>query len=77
MLPYSSDNALRQGLGLFYAFGVLYMLLGLAIVCEEYFVSSLAMLAKRFNLSDDVAGATPQTLAVAHIRSSTAHLYFV
>ena len=45
-----------QGMGIFYALGVLYCLIGLAVVCEEYFVASLEALGKRFGLSEDVSG---------------------
>jgi sodium/potassium/calcium exchanger 2 len=44
--------------GLF--FGILYMFLALAIVCDEFFVSALEVIASEhyMNLSMDVAGAT-------------------
>jgi hypothetical protein len=35
-----------------------YLFLGLAIVCDDFFVASLEKLSEAFNLSDDVAGAT-------------------
>jgi len=38
--------------------GVIYMFLGLAIVCDEYFVPALEVITDRVNVSDDVAGAT-------------------
>ena len=41
-----------------YFLGVLYILLGMSIVCEDYFVASLAALGEKFGLSDDVNGAT-------------------
>ena len=37
---------------------MLYILLGMSIVCEDYFVASLAALGEKFGLSDDVNGAT-------------------
>ena len=37
---------------------ILYTFLGLAIVCDEYFVESLEQISAVLNLSDDVAGAT-------------------
>ena len=43
---------------LFLVFGILYTFLALALVCEEFFVPSLEVLSERFELSDDVAGAT-------------------
>jgi sodium/potassium/calcium exchanger 4 len=42
--------------------GILYCLLGFAIVCEEYFVASLLVLGAKFKLSDDVNG-TPKSRA--------------
>jgi len=41
-----------------YFLGVLYILLGMSIVCEDYFVASLAALGLKVGLSDDVNGAT-------------------
>jgi len=40
------------------AVGVLYMFLGLALVCDEFFVPALETIADNFELSPDVAGAT-------------------
>jgi len=37
---------------------IIYTFLGLAIVCDEYFVESLEQISNALNLSDDVAGAT-------------------
>lgn len=44
----------------FYALGVLYMFLALAVVCDEFFVPALEEMSssRRLNLSMDVAGAT-------------------
>ena len=41
-----------------YIIGILYMLAGLAIVCDEYFVPALEVITDRLDLSNDVAGAT-------------------
>jgi len=38
--------------------GVIYMFCGLAIVCDEFFVPALEVMAEKFELKDDVAGAT-------------------
>ena len=38
--------------------GIFYMFWGLAIVCDDYFVSSLEDISQALNLSSDVAGAT-------------------
>lgn len=37
---------------------ILYMFLGLAIVCDDFFVPSLEALSEKLSLSEDVAGAT-------------------
>lgn len=41
-----------------YILGVLYMFVGLSIVCDEFFVPALEGFVEAFNISDDVAGAT-------------------
>ena len=41
-----------------YFVGVLYLFLGIAIVCDDYFVASLEAISEALGLSDDVAGAT-------------------
>lgn len=38
--------------------GILYLFVGLAIICDEYFVASLEKISEALQLSDDVAGAT-------------------
>ena len=43
---------------IFYVVIMFYMFVGLAIVCEEYFVPSLNVLCEKLDMSDDVAGAT-------------------
>ena len=37
---------------------MLYFFLGLAIICDDFFVSSLERISEGLNLSEDVAGAT-------------------
>jgi len=39
-------------------FGLLYLFVGIAIVCDEIFVPALEIIAERNHLSNDVAGAT-------------------
>jgi Ca2+/Na+ antiporter len=41
-----------------YIVGVLFMFLGIAIVCDDFFVASLEAISENLNLSEDVAGAT-------------------
>merc|ERR1719183_1224857 len=38
--------------------GIFYMFWGLAIVCDDYFVTSLDLISEKLKLSPDVAGAT-------------------
>ena len=38
--------------------GIIYMFLALAIVCDEFFVPALEVMGEKFQISDDVAGAT-------------------
>lgn len=41
-----------------YFFGIFYMFMALAIICEEFFVPSLESFCEKFSISPDVAGAT-------------------
>ena len=41
-----------------YFVGVLYLFLGIAIVCDDFFVGSLEAISAKLGLSEDVAGAT-------------------
>jgi hypothetical protein len=41
-----------------YILGVLFMFLGIAIVCDDFFVASLEAISENLQLSEDVAGAT-------------------
>eukprot|EP00539_Tryblionella_compressa_P002438 CAMPEP_0178737298 /NCGR_PEP_ID=MMETSP0744-20121128/2897_1 /TAXON_ID=913974 /ORGANISM="Nitzschia punctata, Strain CCMP561" /LENGTH=800 /DNA_ID=CAMNT_0020389825 /DNA_START=358 /DNA_END=2760 /DNA_ORIENTATION=+ len=56
----SIEKADPGWLAAFYALGVLYMFLALAIACDEFFVPALEEMSspRRMNLSMDVAGAT-------------------
>ena len=38
--------------------GILYVFLGIAIICDDYFVEALERISSALKLSDDVAGAT-------------------
>lgn len=48
----------KEWMLMLYIFGILYMFVALAIVCEEFFVPSLECFVEDFNISMDVAGAT-------------------
>uniref|UniRef100_A0A8C5DH95 Sodium/potassium/calcium exchanger 2-like n=1 Tax=Gouania willdenowi TaxID=441366 RepID=A0A8C5DH95_GOUWI len=55
---YFSVDERRQGFVLLHMFGMLYMFIALAIVCDEFFVPALTVITEKLEISDDVAGAT-------------------
>ena len=48
----------RRGAVILHIVGVLYMFVALAIVCDEFFIPALEIIAQSLKLSNDVAGAT-------------------
>lgn len=48
----------RMGAILLHILGILYMLIGLALVCDEFFVPSLEVIVEILKIPTDVAGAT-------------------
>lgn len=48
----------QRGAVIMHMFGMLYMFIALAIVCDEFFVPALTVITEKFGISDDVAGAT-------------------
>lgn len=48
----------RRGAIILHIFGMIYMFIALAIVCDEFFVPSLTVITEKLKISDDVAGAT-------------------
>ncbi|XP_028909597.1 sodium/potassium/calcium exchanger 2 isoform X6 [Ornithorhynchus anatinus] len=48
----------RRGAVILHVFGMIYMFVALAIVCDEFFVPSLTVITEKLAISDDVAGAT-------------------
>ena len=48
----------RRGAVILHIVGVLYMFVALAIVCDEFFIPALEIVAQSLKLSNDVAGAT-------------------
>ncbi len=48
----------RMGAIILHIIGIIYMFIGIALVCDEFFVPSLELLAAKSGMSDDVAGAT-------------------
>ncbi|XP_066530888.1 sodium/potassium/calcium exchanger 4a isoform X2 [Hoplias malabaricus] len=47
-----------RGAVLLHILGAMYMFLALAIVCDDYFVTSLEKICEKLHMSEDVAGAT-------------------
>lgn len=48
----------RDGAVILHLLGMLYMFVGIALACDEFFVPALEEIAETLHLSDDVAGAT-------------------
>merc|ERR1711871_602945 len=48
----------KQGAIALYIVGVIYTFVGLAIICDEFFVPALERIVEVLDISDDVAGAT-------------------
>ncbi|XP_051999833.1 sodium/potassium/calcium exchanger 2-like isoform X2 [Xyrauchen texanus] len=48
----------RRGAVVMHMFGMIYMFIALAIVCDEFFVPALTVITEKLAISDDVAGAT-------------------
>ncbi|KAK7115452.1 sodium/potassium/calcium exchanger 2-like isoform X2 [Littorina saxatilis] len=48
----------RQGAVILHVFGMIYMFVALAVVCDEFFVPALTVITERLAISEDVAGAT-------------------
>lgn len=48
----------RHGAVILHIVGVMYMFVALALVCDEFFIPALEIVAQSLKLSDDVAGAT-------------------
>uniref|UniRef100_A0A8C9ZLT3 Sodium/potassium/calcium exchanger 1 n=1 Tax=Sander lucioperca TaxID=283035 RepID=A0A8C9ZLT3_SANLU len=48
----------RQGWVILHIFGMMYMFISLAIVCDEFFVPALGVITDKLAISEDVAGAT-------------------
>ncbi|KAM8960334.1 sodium/potassium/calcium exchanger 2 isoform 2-T2 [Pelodytes ibericus] len=48
----------KKGAVVLHIFGMIYMFIALAVVCDEFFVPSLTVITEKLVISDDVAGAT-------------------
>jgi sodium/potassium/calcium exchanger 2 len=53
-----SPEQRKQGAIVLHIFGLIYMFVALAIVCDEFFVPSLEVITEKLEISEDVAGAT-------------------
>ncbi|XP_048841572.1 sodium/potassium/calcium exchanger 4 isoform X2 [Brienomyrus brachyistius] len=53
-----SNTERKQGAVLLHILAALYMFLALAVVCDDFFVTSLEKICEKLDLSEDVAGAT-------------------
>ncbi|XP_029565224.1 sodium/potassium/calcium exchanger 4-like isoform X1 [Oncorhynchus tshawytscha] len=53
-----TNNERKSGAVLLHIVAALYMFLALAIICDDYFVTSLEKICEKLDLSEDVAGAT-------------------
>jgi len=53
-----TDTQLYHGAVVLHAVGTVYMFVGLAIVCDEYFIPALEVITVRLGITEDVAGAT-------------------
>lgn len=55
---YFSLQQRQKGAVILHLVGLIYMFIALAIVCDEFFVPSLSVITEKFDISEDVAGAT-------------------
>ncbi|XP_054759349.2 sodium/potassium/calcium exchanger 3-like [Lytechinus pictus] len=53
-----TEEQREKGAFILHALCAVYMFIALAIVCDDFFVSSLEKICERLNLTEDVAGAT-------------------
>jgi solute carrier family 24 (sodium/potassium/calcium exchanger), member 2 len=53
-----SDSQNKSGFFMLHVVGVLYTFIAIAIICDDFFVPALEVLCDRYEIEDDVAGAT-------------------
>ncbi|KAI2798961.1 hypothetical protein RDWZM_006724 [Blomia tropicalis] len=53
-----TDQQRRNGAVILHIIGLIYMFVALAIVCDEFFIPALDVITEKFDISEDVAGAT-------------------
>jgi K+-dependent Na+/Ca+ exchanger-like protein len=56
-LPMAVSPYINGGV-ILYILGTMYTFMGLAVVCDEYFVPALEAIIEKYEINDDVAGAT-------------------
>ena len=56
--PNYAVDPYKDGGSVVYILGMIYTFMGLAVVCDEFFVPALEVMIDKFGISDDVAGAT-------------------
>ena len=67
-----THEQMKDGAVILHVLCLLYMFLGIAIICDDYFVSSLEHICERWEISDDVAGATFMAAGTAHTPANRA-----
>lgn len=53
-----TEQQRRNGAVICHIFGMIYMFVALAIVCDEFFIPALDVITEKMEISEDVAGAT-------------------
>ena len=56
-LPMAVSPYMNGGV-ILYVIGTIYTFMGLAVVCDEYFVPALEAIIEKYDIDDDIAGAT-------------------
>lgn len=53
-----TEKQRRNGAVVLHIFGLAYMFVALAVVCDEFFIPALDVITEKLEISEDVAGAT-------------------
>lgn len=57
----------KNGGVIVYIIGMIYTFMGLAVVCDEFFVPALEVMIEKFQISEDVAGATLMAVSLSSV----------
>ena len=57
----------KNGGVIVYIIGMIYTFMGLAVVCDEFFVPALEVMIEKFQISEDVAGATLMAVSLSYM----------